>query len=72
MDSQQTEEGRDGEGLIEGETIVDSSRREMMELRIQLERERRLRMDLEEKLHQLESSMYPDNIHLSYESHEVK
>lgn len=51
----------------------------MIDLRLQLERERRLRMHLEEKLRSVKSQMYPNDrlreiaqhIQLAYQSHEV-
>ena len=40
----------------------DDLRREMVELRLQLDRERRLRMSLEEQTRALESQLYPEKI----------
>lgn len=48
--------------IIEGEPSVDELRREMVELRVQLDRERRLRMSLEEQTRALESQLYPERI----------
>ena len=49
------------EGAI-GEPSTDELRREMVELRVQLDRERRLRMSLEEQTRSLESQLYPERI----------
>lgn len=45
-----------------GEASSDELRREMVELRLQLDRERRLRMSLEEQTRALESQLYPEKI----------
>lgn len=44
------------------ETSEDDLRREMVELRLQLDRERRLRMTLEEQTRALETQLYPEKI----------
>lgn len=61
---------RDTESSDEGITVdfndengVDDIRREMIDLRCQLDRERRMRMMLEERSRVLESKLYPENLH---------
>ncbi|CAB3375529.1 Hypothetical predicted protein [Cloeon dipterum] len=45
-----------------GEPSVDALRKEMIELRMQLDRERRLRLQLEEQVRSLETQLYPERI----------
>jgi len=51
-----------------GETVVDSARRE--DLRMQLDRERKLRLGLEDRLRELESTLFPDNENVYQVKHE--
>lgn len=46
----------------EKEPTIDDLRREMVELRVQLDRERKLRLTLEEQTRSLESQLYPERI----------
>ncbi|XP_059479573.1 transcription factor AP-4 isoform X2 [Neocloeon triangulifer] len=48
--------------LDTGEQSVDALRKEMIELRMQLDRERRLRLQLEEQVRSLETQLYPERI----------
>jgi len=47
---------------VDTEPSTDALNREMVELRLQLDRERRLRMSLEEQTRALESQLYPEKI----------
>ncbi|KAK6621221.1 hypothetical protein RUM43_011527 [Polyplax serrata] len=63
---------------IEGDSGNEILRRDIIDLRLQLDRERRLRMHLEEKLRTVESQMYPSDrlreiaphVQLQYQSHD--
>jgi transcription factor AP-4 len=44
------------------EQSADALRKEMIELRMQLDRERRLRLQLEEQVRSLETQLYPERI----------
>jgi transcription factor AP-4 len=60
-----TESSDEGIGMTNSdfdEPTVDEIKREMIELRTQLDRERRLRMMLEEQIRQLEGQLYPERI----------
>jgi hypothetical protein len=50
------------QSVVDTEPSNDDLKREMVELRLQLDRERRLRMSLEEQTRALESQLYPEKI----------
>ncbi len=63
------------QSVVDTEPSNDDLKREMVELRLQLDRERRLRMSLEEQTRALESQLYPEKIreiaqsvHFQYQS----
>lgn len=60
------ESSDEGIGSMSPEPLDDHGpellRREMIELRVQLDRERRLRMQLEDQVRSLESQLYPERI----------
>lgn len=47
---------------LDGEQSPESLRKEMIELRMQLDRERRLRLQLEDQVRSLEAQLYPERI----------
>lgn len=64
--------------VFSGDSGNEISRIDIIDLRLQLDRERRLRMHLEEKLRSIESQMYPSDrlremahVQLTYQSHDV-
>lgn len=66
--------------VFPGDFGNEALRRDMLDLRLQLDRERRLRMHLEEKLRSVESQMYSSDrlrdiaqhVQPTYQSHEVR
>uniref|UniRef100_A0A8D9DN46 Transcription factor AP-4 n=2 Tax=Cacopsylla melanoneura TaxID=428564 RepID=A0A8D9DN46_9HEMI len=79
-----TEEGLTEDGMLTGGNMLDSddaplspNNQELIDIRIQLDRERGLRLLLEEKLRALQSKLYPEKIremahqvHVQYETEE--
>ncbi|CAN8006146.1 unnamed protein product [Ixodes hexagonus] len=66
------DEGIAGMSLQEAECREDFSAREIVELRMQLDRERQLRLILEEQTRSLEAQLYPDRPREPTPHHKVK
>ncbi|EEC17703.1 adaptor protein complex-4 (AP-4), putative, partial [Ixodes scapularis] len=66
------DEGIAGMSLQEAECKEDASAREAMELRMQFDRERQLRLILEEQVRSFEAQLYPDRSRDPASHHKVK